>query len=239
MKKFSISIVAGLLTFGIGVAVAVVWMTRNTPKLGHPPAPSGQCVPLATQEYRFLTIGEDGYFPRGLLSRQPQLDKSMRSAFAKYLGQVNEPALMNSHASDNNSASDTNEVYRFTWLRSFHPKVVIRVWSDNGARMLTVKELVTENENRRAGMTVNHTRHLKQDEWAEFARLFDQACVWTLPSAPEVIANDGAWWVFEAASPGHYQIVNRQVPESSYRELCLYLLKLSGLPLDESNGEIY
>ncbi len=230
MKKFSISIVAGLLTFGIGIAVAVVWMTHNTPRLGHPPAPSGQCVPLVTHEYRFLTFGDDGYFPRGLLSRNPQLDASMHSAFAEYLAQMNEPPLMN---------SSDNEVYRFTWLRSFHPKVVVRVWSDRGVRMLTIKELISDNENRVARMSVDETRRLTADEWTQFAQLFDQACVWTLPSAPEVIANDGAWWVFEATSPGHYQVINRQSPEESYRELCLYLLKLSALPLDESKGEIY
>ena len=239
MKKFSISIVAGLLTFGIGVVGAMLWTTRNTPRLGHPPAPSGRCVPLATQEYRFLTIGEDGYFPRGLLSRNPELDALMRSNYAKYLARMNEPVLMNS-ASDKNSASDNNEVYRFTWLRSFHPKVVVRVWSDNGVRMLTVKEIFDDNESRVARMGVYQSRRLKEEEWAEFARLLDQACVWTLRSISEdVIANDGAWWIFEATLPGHYQVVNRQSPEESYRELCLYLLKLSGLPLDESQGEIY
>lgn len=228
MKKVSLSIVAGLLTFSIGVVVALVWMTRNTPELGQPPAPSGQCVALSTQEYRFLTIGEDGYFPRGLLSRHPELDASMRSAYAKYLAQMNEPVLFNSH--------DGKESYRFTWLRSFHPKIVVRVWSDNGVRMLTVKEL-NESENRVARMSVDQTRRLAEDEWAEFARLLDRACVWTLPPGPDVIANDGAWWVFEATSPGHYQAVTRQSPENSYRELCMYLLKLSALPLDE--GEIY
>ena len=232
MKKVSISIVAGLLTFSIGVVVALVWMTRNTPELGKPPAPSGQCVPRSTQEHRFLTIGEDGYFPRGLLNGNPQIDGSMRSAYAKYVAQMNEPPLLNSHASVD------KESYRFTWLRSFHPKVVVRVWSDFGVRMLTVKELIPVNENGVTRKSLDQTRRLTEDEWAEFARLLDQACVWTLPSPSEhLIANDGAWWVFEATSPGHYQVVNRQSPEDSYRELCMYLLKLSGLPLDER--EIY
>src|SRR5688572_16390638 len=169
MKKLSISVVAGLLTFSIGVIVTVVWMTRNTPELGNPPSPSGLCVPAATQGPRFRTVGEDGYFPRGLLSRNPQIDELTRSAYAKYLAPMKEPSLPNSPASDN------NEVYRFTWLRSFHPGVVVRVWSDAGVRMLTVKEFIPANEKQVARMSVDQTRRLEEDEWAEFARLFDEA----------------------------------------------------------------
>lgn len=234
MKKLSILIVVGLLTFSIGVVVTVVWMTRNTPELSNATEPSGQCLPLVTQELDSLKIGEEGYFPQAAFYSDQQRDHLVRSWYAKYLAQMNEPSLLDSHTSDNSGT------YRFTWLRSFHSKVVVRVWSDAGVRMLTVKELGSENESQVSRLTVDLTRRLKEDEWAEFARLFDKACVWRLPSTRgDAIATDGAWWVFETNSVGYYHVVARQAPESSYRDLCSYMLKLSGLPLDASKGEIY
>lgn len=230
MKKFSISVVAGLLTFSIGVVVTLLWMTRNTPELINEKKPSGWCVPLATQKIDSLKMGEDGYFPEAAFYPKENPHQMMRSWYAKYLAQMNEPPLLDSHT------SNSDETYRFTWLRSFHAKVVVRVWTDGGVRMLTVKELGRENA---APVRRGVTRPLNDDEWAEFNRLFDTACVWNLPTSEGPIAADGAWWMFEAKSAGFYHVLARQVPENSYRELCLYLLKLSGLPLDASKGEIY
>lgn len=49
-----------------------------------------------------------------------------------------------------------------------------------------------------------------------------------------------AWWLVEGVQEGYYHVAHRQSPDSgAYREVCLYMLKLSGLPLDESKGEIY
>jgi hypothetical protein len=45
--------------------------------------------------------------------------------------------------------------------------------------------------------------------------------------------------MFEANSAGYYQVIARQSPEASYRDLCLYMLKLSALPVDSAKGEIY
>jgi hypothetical protein len=234
MKRFSLSIVVALLTFCAGVVVAVVWMTRNTPTLSNATQSSGQCLPLSTQSLASLKIGEEGYFPQTAFYRDQHKDDLVRKAFAKYLVQMNEPSLVNTRTSDNQGT------YRFTWLRSFHSKVVVRLWIDAGVRMLTVKELSREHDNQVGRLSLDQTRALNEDEWAEFTRLFNEACVWTLPSTRgDAFATDGAWWVFEANSEGYYQVVARQAPESSYRDLGLYMLKLSRLGLDAAKGEIY
>lgn len=229
MKRFSISIVAGLLTFGVGVIVALVWMTRNTPKLVNERKPSGWCVPLATQKIASLKIGDEGYFPKAAFYRDEHRDKIVRGLYAEYLTVMNEPSLLES------DINNSDGVYRFTWLRSFHTKVVVRVWTDAGVRMLTVKELIRDGA-APVRRNVSHTRPLNDDEWTKFKLLFDTACVWTIPAPEGPIANDGSWWVFEAKSAGFYHVVATQVPEDDYRELCVYLLKLTGLPLDASNA---
>ena len=229
MKKFSLSVVAGLLTFSIGVIVALVWMTRNTPELINETKPKDWCLPLATQSSGSLKIGANGYFPKAAFFRDEHRDQLVRSLYTKYLTAMDEPSLLDSRTNNDEGT------YRFTWLRSFHSKVVVRISTAADVRLLTVKELGLEKPVRRG---VSYTRPLNEDEWTTFARQFDSACVWNLPSTQgEAIANDGAWWVFEANSAGHYQVIATQVPEDSFRELCLHMLKLSGLPLDD--GEIY
>jgi hypothetical protein len=234
MKKLSVAIVAGLVTFSIGVVVAVLWMTQNTPEMTNAEEPSNQCFPLSTQRVEALKLGEEGYFPQAAFYGDHKRDLLVRSWYARYLAQMKEPSLLDSHTSDNNG------IYRFTWLRSFHSKVVVRVWTDAGGGMLTVKELTAEKENRVGYVSVDQTRRLTTDEWAEFVRLSNKLCLWRLSSTlGDAIATDGAWWVFEAHSAGYYQVIARQAPETPYRDLCLYMLKLSGLPLDTSKGEIY
>lgn len=234
MKKVSVAIVAGLITFSIGVVVAVLWMTRSTPELTNAEAPSAQCFPLFTQKVDSLKISEEGYFPQAAFYADRQRDQLVRSWYARYLAQMKEPSLLDSDTSENNG------IYRFTWLRSFHSKVVVRVWTDVDGGMLTVKELTPEHENLAGHLSVDQTRRLTTDELAEFVRLFNKLCFWTLPSTPgDAIATDGAWWVFEVNSAGYYQVIARQAPEPTYRDLCLYMLKVSGLPLDASKGEIY
>jgi hypothetical protein len=50
--------------------------------------------------------------------------------------------------------------------------------------------------------------------------------------------SDGAQWILEGTKGNDYHVVNRQSPDDNfhrnagkYRELCLHILKLSGLDL--------
>lgn len=51
---------------------------------------------------------------------------------------------------------------------------------------------------------------------------------------------DGAGWLLEGVKQDQYHVVHRQSPaEGAYRELCIYLLRVSGVKIDESKGELY
>jgi hypothetical protein len=67
----------------------------------------------------------------------------------------------------------------------------------------------------------------------------DDSCYWQLATQDDSMdGNDGARWILEGVKGGRYHIVDRWTPQNgSYRELCLYALKLSGLKLDAS--ELY
>jgi len=234
MRKLSISLVVGFITFSVGVIAATVWLTRKTPELRLAVEPGVHCPPFATQKIDSLNIAKGEYFPKGVFYADQEMDNLVRNWYAKYLVEMKEPSLLSLQPSDGGS------VYRFTWLRSFHSKVVVRVWANGGVGMLSVKELPREQDDRNSQLCVEQTKTLTADEWMAFHRLLDQACIWTLPSSQgNAIATDGAWWMFEANSAGYYQVIARQSPEASYRDLCLYMLKLSALPVDSAKGEIY
>ncbi|HEX5832889.1 MAG TPA: hypothetical protein VFY34_03500 [Pyrinomonadaceae bacterium] len=234
MKKLPILIVVALITFSIGIIAAAIWMTRQSPELIWGIGPSGPCHPLISQKADTFKIGEEGYFPKGAFYGDEHTDQLMRSWYAKTLAQMKESSLLDA------PTNHESAVYRFTWLRSFHSKIVVRIWTNGSVRNLSVKESSSENKKQNAQITVDQSRSLTEDEWTAFARLLDEACPWTLPSTQgTALAMDGAWWVFEANSNGYYHVVARQSPERSYRDLGLYIVKLSGLPVDASKGEVY
>jgi hypothetical protein len=43
---------------------------------------------------------------------------------------------------------------------------------------------------------------------------------------------DGEWWVLEEMSDNNYQVTTRQTPDDAYREVCLYMLRLSGISFE-------
>ena len=233
MRRLSFSVVVAIITFSIGVIAAAVWMVRTTPQLEPAVRIVDECPPLTTQYIDAFKLGKDGYFPQGVFFRDQHTDHLARNFFTKYLAEMQERSLLRFQPGSEES------VYRFTWLRSFHSKVVIRVWTDGQMKTLFFKELKSENGGKNHQLAVEQTRNLTIDEWNEFVRLLNEACVWRLPSgAQDAIATDGAWWLFEVNSDRHYHVVARQSPQDSYRDLCLYLLKLTGLPLN-SQREIY
>ena len=234
----SIRLLVALITFCVGVVIAAVWVARQTPEPvapplleSSPPEMQSRCFPGRSQKVAQLSRAEGGYFPEGAFFQDALLSKSSVRWYTRTFKQLNEPTLLNGGQT----------AYRFLWLRSFHPTIAVRVWLDGEKKMLTIKELSRDIDGESATLRINQTRTLTADEWMTFTKLLDESCFWETPaSSDDVIAEDGAWWALEGVREGHYHVTHKQSPSSgAYRELCLYMLKLSGLPLDESKGEIY
>ena len=220
MQRISIRLLAALVTFGIGVAFAAVWVASPWPQIDSVPV-------LELTD----TVSQSICFP-GLGVKTDQLTRLEGDYFPpKPFKQLKEPSLR----------TGEQTAYRLLWLRSFHSKIAVRLWLDGEKKMITVKELGRDNQGDTNTLVVDQTRTLTPAEWTTFTRLLGETCFWTMPTSSEgPIANDGAWWVFEGVREGYYHTAYRQSPDSgSFRALCLYVLKLSGLPLDASKGEIY
>jgi len=223
--KLSLGLGVAVLTFVTGVAIAAIWMTRETPHLEQLTVSRLRCFPGLGQKFGSLKPADNGYFPENASSHDELMTRFF-NAYAQDLGKLNEPSFLNAHKNETS--------YRFLWVRSFHPTVVVRVSKEGEIQTLSVKELSRHDQ-----LLVDHDRSLTKQEWDELMKLVDESCFWEFPtSTSDPLANDGAFWVLEGVNEKHYHVTTRQSPDSgSYRELCLYMLKLSGLPL--AKNEIY
>lgn len=171
-----------------------------------------------------------GYFPPALFQQTVRCGFSWRKRrvlnefedgwYSKHLQAAGERPLL--------FATGSPETLRFTWLRSFHPPVIVRVeWASTGAATLTATMLSGAGGYEPGEVSNTISRTLKQDE-VERLLILRQAAL-REPPVDCTMMLDGARWVVEAAGPGGYHYVNRQSPETGpVRELGLALLSFTG-----------
>ncbi|HEX6185153.1 MAG TPA: hypothetical protein VFZ44_14800 [Pyrinomonadaceae bacterium] len=241
MKRTMFRLSVALLTFVAGVVAATLHLASQVPHVPTPvfkrvemqSAPEvAHCFPGRSRWAQ--TMGHHlSYFPQGAFSTNEWGDKFRADWYSEHLSAMKEKPF---YYPDNSEA----ESYRFLWLRSFHRPVAVRVWSVGCERFVTLKEMSGAGGYEPGQLLVDRTRKLSQDEWDEFTRLLEQTCYWELPTTDERLGNDGAHWILEGVRAGRYHVVDRWTPEGgSYREACLYALKLSGLSFSVSHEDVY
>jgi hypothetical protein len=205
---------------------------ENSEKVLTQPPPS--CFPGLSLKINDIHTTPESYFPEHSFSADPQSSDLIDNQYAKRLTSLNEPSLL--------QLSNAGGFHlRFLWLRSFHAPVVISLQQAGDQYTLTVKQLRGKDAIDSDDLAVDRTRYLTKDELATFSQLFGNVCFWNMPSiSAEPLSEDGAWWIVESVWEGRYHIVSRQSPEDGpYRQICLYLLKLSNLESVSSPGEVY
>ena len=233
IKGMTLRLSVAVMAFALGVVVATVYRLQNSvaqvaaPKLEarletpHDACYPGKSIPL-------LVTGKVTYFPPKAVSEFPT------EWYSKHLTAMEEGSMF---APDKHAV----ETYRFLWLRSFHHPVAVRVWRTEIDQFITVKEMSGAGGYEPGRFIVNQTRKLAAGEWDTFIRRLDDSCYWNLPTDdPKERGFDGAQWILEGVKGGRYHIVDRWTPQSgSFREACLYSLKLSGLAIDTKREPLY
>ena len=113
-------------------------------------------------------------------------------------------------------------VYRFMWLRSFHPAISVRLnITADGAGVLTTKvsngccdcappPAGTKQKPFRVQTTV---REISAPELRRFLSCVEAVHFWTLHSRNDSLPGpDGADWVIEASNAGRYQLIDAWSP---------------------------
>ena len=172
-------------------------------------------------------------FPeRDSITGAPPLSDFDLQWYSKHLIAMGEPLL----------PDGPGEVYRFLWLRSFHEPIMTRITCDpQGCHLVGIR--LDGNGGYEPGeVTERKERRLSDQETTRFRRLLNNVQFWREQPMPRdgLVHLDGAQWIIEGRREGRYHIWNVWSPRptglyADFRELCLELLRLSGLTIESSD----
>lgn len=136
------------------------------------------------------------------------------------------------------AVADT-EVYRFTWLPSFGPFLMVRA-----QRQGDFYELYAKQSSGALALDGTHrSRILLKSEWDELQRRLKDFAFWSRPRRQTSVDppddSDGSEWLLEGAQLWNYRAYQVYVPvgereQEGLPEACLYLLELSGYEIPPS-----
>ncbi len=180
------------------------------------------------------SCASDYYFPSSALDpASAKLDEFLRQWYSKHLRAMSEASL--SCGVEGNATT-----YRFTWLRTFHHPIAVRVTNSTGGMTLVAVELSGAGGYAPSSVKNRVEKSLAPEQWAELLNAIEAAGFWSEAAKdpyPEGV--DGAQWVVEGERNGKYHVVDRWSPKhGADRDLGTLFLKFAGL-LPVSSEEIY
>jgi hypothetical protein len=169
------------------------------------------------------------------ITGQPPIDNFRREWYSKHLVAMSEPILPES----------PGETYRFLWLRSFHHPVSVRVVCIDNACELTGLRTDGQGGYAPGSVVERKTRRLSDAEIVSFREMLARAQFWRPQPVDDRLGDDrivldGAQWILEGRRGQTYHLRDVWSPEKSgpyavFRELCLHLVRLSGLAVRQDD----
>jgi hypothetical protein len=173
------------------------------------------------------------FFSEGTFYPRPDVDAFVRVWYSKHLAVMKEPSL-------SCGPSPGPETYRFTWLRTFHHPIAVRVsWSHKGAELTSV-ELGGAGGYEPGGILRKAHRPLSTEAWSDLRNSVVSLKFWAMPTrlADDSSGADGAQWILEGRRGDEYHVVDRWSPQKGrYRKVGLQFLRLAGIVVPTS--EVY
>jgi len=163
-------------------------------------------------------------------------DKDMAYVQRFNFNKMNEPDLYKDTSS--------NESYRFTWIRSFHKPLVIRIERSADRYNLYWKEWSGEGGYSWGKIIVDDKKSVDESAWREFKDKLHKADFMGMTIQNNVVGTDqndvividhtdGAHWILEGKTATTYHVVDRWSPgaSSTYYRCCDFLISLTGLEI--------
>jgi hypothetical protein len=121
-----------------------------------------------------------------------------------------------------------NEIYRFTWLRSFDNPIAVRIEKQKNTYMLYWKCIDSTGK-----LIIDKQKELDEATWIEFKNWLNQIDFWNMKTNQRSFALDGAQWILEGKTDIQYHVVDRQSPDknSKYYRCCDFLINLTDLEI--------
>jgi hypothetical protein len=158
---------------------------------------------------------------------QPILSDFERAWYSRQLAAAREPSL---YGASQGSTPPTAATLRFTWLRSFHAPVVVRIETIGPTNhRLIAKQLSGAGGYDPGEVSRTVERPLTSDEAGRLRSVVARASVFDIPPDPCGGGCDGAQWIFEAVEGRDYRFVSLWTPRRGpARDLGELLMKFTG-----------
>ncbi|MBK5722812.1 hypothetical protein JGH11_18225 [Dysgonomonas sp. Marseille-P4677] len=188
------------------------------------------------------TIDNDCYFPiwyfinleegwESDLSRDYLFDLEMSPSkgLSYFLQNIDEPCLYN------NKNISNSEVFRFTWLRTFHNPICLRLERINESYTLHWKLLDGAGGYDYGKLKISKSKKISKSEWDRFKNLFNAIKLSELPNRSYYPMTDGASWTIEYWTPDMFKAHDTNIPSANIISCCKYLLQLTKLNIKEED----
>ena len=158
------------------------------------------------------------------------LDTFVNAWYSKMLFALKEPILYNYQGD--------KEIYRFTWLRTFHNPVSVRLEKQNNVIRLLAKICKGAGGYEPDILSFDTTILVTTNEWTNLKTKIEDTKFWQLKTEKrEDIGSDGSEWIIEANKENKYHLVIRWLPsrerEGNFRDIGEYLVFLSKIKIEK------
>jgi hypothetical protein len=144
--------------------------------------------------------------------------------YSQHLFAMKEPLLFNRKIN--------KEIYRFTWLRTFHKPIAIRIEKENAEYKIYWKMLSGAGGYEPGKLITEKTKKLTEKEWLNFNELLKKSNFWKMEIGRSSIGNDGSEWILEGVNKTDYKVVSIWTPrKGNFYNTCSYLISLTDLEI--------
>ena len=174
---------------------------------------------------QYIQQKDSSYIAKRIYSKD-KYDDSVMEWYSEYLFGMKEPLLFNRKID--------NEIFRFTWLRSFHEPVVIRISETEQKYKLNWKTLKLDENYKPIEIIINESKNITKKEWENFNELVKKADFWNMEFGRYSMDTDGSEWILEGVNSENYRAVSVFYPEKGdFYNACDYLISLTNLKISE------
>jgi len=164
---------------------------------------------------------------------QNALDTSFNEWYSKMLFAMKEPVL--------SSYQGDKEIYRFTWLRTFHHPVAIRLEKQNNIIRLFSKVCNGAGGYEPGQLIFDTIHNVTFDQYKSLTQKIDNINFWNLKTEQrDEAGKDGSEWIIEAVKDNKYHMVTRWTPsegrQDNIRSVGEFLVSLSKISSDEKKN---
>lgn len=145
--------------------------------------------------------------------------------YSGMLKALKEPILFNK--------SVKKEIYRLTWLRTFHNPVAIRIEKSEGGYTLFWKLCDGAGGYEPGQLIINKSKKITQEDWDDFQDLLQEIDFWNIETEEKGLeGNDGSQWILEGLGQKGYHVVDRWTPQQNgYYNCGNFLIEMTDLEI--------